>query len=101
MPARDVLGVKKMPVPKDMSADQERVRGIIAELVKEKVLADPASIEWFGLSEDELIVNGRKQSAELQQKLKAKVRYQHRQRPLLRPDVKMTGSGIFLDKDDI
>jgi bla regulator protein BlaR1 len=99
-PARDVLGVKKMPVPKDMSADQERVRGIIAELVKEKVLADPASIEWFGLSEDELIVNDRKQSAELQQKLKQKYDISTGNGLYYGP-VKMTGSGIFLDKDDI
>jgi bla regulator protein BlaR1 len=99
-PARDVLGVKKMPVPKDISADQERVRGIIAELVKEKILADPASIEWFGLSENELIVNGRKQSTELQQKLRQKYNISTGN-GLYYGDVKMTGIGIFLDKDDI
>lgn len=99
-PNRSITGVKKMPVPKDISGDQERVRGVIEELVREKVLADHASIEWFGLSEDELIVNGRKQSAELQQKLKQKYGISTGNGLYYGP-VKMSGAGIFLDKDDI
>jgi hypothetical protein len=52
------------------------------------------------LSEDELIVNGRKQSTELQQKLKQKYNISTGN-GLYYGDVKMTGKGIFLDKDNI
>jgi hypothetical protein len=47
-----------------------------------------------------LIVNGRKQSAELQQKLKQKYGISTGN-GLYYDEVKMTGSGIFLDKDGI
>lgn len=77
-----------------------RVRGVIAALVQEKIVADPTGADWFGLSNDELIVNGQKQPAELQQKLKD----QFGIRPsfgLYVGPVKMRGTGIFLDKSDL
>jgi bla regulator protein BlaR1 len=65
--------VKKMPEPADISADQERVRGVISELVEAKVISKPTDLEWFGLSEGELVVNGNKQPVELQQKIEGKI----------------------------
>ncbi|QHV95823.1 M56 family metallopeptidase [Spirosoma endbachense] len=91
---------KKRPSPPDISRDQERVRGIIATLVDEKVVTDPASVDWFGLSEDELIVNGKKQPDELHQRLKAHYDIKPRYGLYYGP-VQMTGSGIFLDKGDL
>ncbi|WP_188927782.1 M56 family metallopeptidase [Dyadobacter endophyticus] len=92
--------VKKMPEPADISADQERVRGVISELVQEKVISKPTDLEWFGLSEDELVVNGNKQPVELQQKLKEKFKIKA-DHGLYYGPVKMNGSGVFLDKGDL
>jgi bla regulator protein BlaR1 len=91
---------KRLPSPPDISRDQERVRGIIATLVDEKVVTDPASVDWFGLSEDELIVNGKKQPDELHQRLKAHYDIKPRYGLYYGP-VQMTGAGIFLDKGDL
>ena len=102
-PSPDVhraAGVKKMPEPADISADQERVRGVISELVQAKVISKPTDLEWFGLSEGELVVNGNRQPVELQQKLKEKFRIKA-DHGLYYGPVKMNGRGVFLDKDDL
>ena len=93
-------GVKKRPEPADISADQQRVRGVIAELVQEKVISKPTDLKWFGLSEGELVVNGNKQPVELQQKLKEKFKIKT-DHGLYYGPVKMIGTGVFLDKDDL
>jgi hypothetical protein len=89
-----------MTEPADISADQERVRGVISELVEAKVISKPTDLEWFGLSEGELVVNGNKQPVELQQKLKEKfnIKADH---GLYYGPVKMNGRGVFLDKGDL
>ena len=78
--------------------EQERAHNLIADLVKEKTVADPASVQWFGLSDTELIVNGQKQPEALQQKLKAKYGI-HENYGLYYGPVKMTGTGVFIDND--
>jgi bla regulator protein BlaR1 len=93
-------GVKKRREAVDISADQERVRGVITELVQEKVISKPTDLEWFGLSEGELVVNGNKQPVELQQKLKEKFKIKA-DHGLYYGPVKMNGRGVFLDKDDL
>ncbi|MCE6987964.1 M56 family metallopeptidase [Dyadobacter sp. CY323] len=96
----NTTGVKQMPPKQDISADQARVRGVINELVNERVIANPQEIEWFGLSDDELIVNGKKQPAELQNRLKL----QYNIRPghgLYFGPVRMNGTGVFLDLEDL
>lgn len=91
---------KRMPRAADISADQERVKGIIGALVDEKVLSQPSDLEWFGLSDGEFVVNGKKQSPELQEKLKAKYNIKPGQGLYYGP-VKMNGQGVFLDKEDV
>ena len=91
---------KRMPRVADISADQARVKGIIGALVDEKVITQPSDLEWFGLSEGELVVNGKKQSPELQEKLKAKYNIKAGQGLYYGP-VKMNGQGVFLDKEDV
>ncbi|MCF0074973.1 M56 family metallopeptidase [Dyadobacter sp. CY261] len=95
-----VVATKKKIEPVDISADQERVRGVISELVREKVISSPSDLEWFGLSEDELVVNGNKQPAQLQQKLKERFNIKADYGLYYGP-VRMIGTGIFLDKDDL
>ncbi|HTF31497.1 MAG TPA: hypothetical protein VK625_21720, partial [Flavitalea sp.] len=56
-----------------------------------------ASVEWFGLTENELIVNGKKLDADLQQKLKTKYNIAQGHGLFYGP-VKMSGTGVFLDK---
>lgn len=93
-------GKKKLPAPPDIHYDQERVRGVIAALIAEKILTDPSDIDWFGLNTDELIVNGQKQPDALQQRLKAQFGIKPNYGLYYGP-VKMIGTGIFLDKEDM
>ncbi|WP_338870140.1 M56 family metallopeptidase [Spirosoma sp. SC4-14] len=94
------LEKKKQSILPDISHDQERVRGVIAALVAEKIVADPSDIDWFGLSTDELIVNGQKQANALQQRLKTQFGIKPNYGLYYGP-VKMVGTGIFLDKKDL
>ncbi|GAB4045421.1 M56 family metallopeptidase [Spirosoma litoris] len=91
---------KKQRTAPDISYDQERVRGVIAALVQEKVVASPTDVDWFGLTETELIVNGNRQSDALHQKLKAAYGIKP-QYGLYYGPVKMHGTGVFLDKRDL
>jgi len=84
----------------DISADHQRVRGVIAALVAEKIVTDASRIDWFGLSDDELIVNGNRQSEALHQKLKNQYGIKHNNGLFFGP-VKMNGTGVFLDKQDL
>ncbi|GAB3949075.1 hypothetical protein GCM10028805_24840 [Spirosoma harenae] len=91
---------KKLPAPLDISYDQERVRGVIAALIAEKIVFNAESVDWFGLSNDELIVNGQKQPDALQQRLKD----QYGVKPnygLYYGPIKMIGKGIIMDKEDM
>jgi len=84
----------------DLAAQSERMRAVIAALVQEKVVSDPNAIESFGLSDEELVVNGQKQPEALHRKLKA----QYGIRPqygLFYGSGKMTGTGIIMDKSDL
>ncbi|MEZ0541366.1 M56 family metallopeptidase [Fibrella arboris] len=91
---------KRMPEPSDLAYDQQRqrVRGVIAALVQQGVVADPSAVDGFGLSDSELIVNGVRQSAELHQKLKAQYG--------VKPDYGLiygsgTGKGIVVEKSEL
>ncbi|MFI5162071.1 MAG: M56 family metallopeptidase [Sphingobacteriales bacterium] len=80
------------------AAEQARANGVIADLVAEKVVANASAVKWFGLTNDELIVNGQKQPDALQQKLKAKYGVQEDSGLYYGP-VEMTGKGVFIDND--
>ena len=91
---------KKKHTPIDISRDQQRVRGVLSVLVSENVVLDDSKVDWFGLTETELIVNGIKQPDALHQKLKTLSGV----KPyfgLYYGPVKMFGSGVFLDKKDL
>jgi bla regulator protein BlaR1 len=79
-------------------AQLSRVDGVIADLVKEKVVADATAVKWFGLSDSELIVNGAKQPDALHQKLKAAFGIRENYGLYYGP-VEMTGTGVFIDND--
>jgi hypothetical protein len=68
--------------------------------VNEKVVSDPAAVDWFGLTETEFIVNGEKQPEALHQKLKTLYGI-HERFGLYYGPVKMNGTGVFMDKKDV
>jgi bla regulator protein BlaR1 len=79
--------------------DVDRIHGIMADLVQEGIVQDLDAIDWFGLSETELIVNGRKLSPELHEKLRTKYGIRH-QYGLYYGPVQMSGTGFFLDRKE-
>ncbi len=76
--------------------EEQRAHGVIADLVREKVVPNAAAVKWFGLTDTELIVNGQKQPEALQQKLKLKYGV-HEDYGLYYGPVEMTGRGVFID----
>ena len=80
--------------------DKQRMRGVIAMLVEARVVDGANDIQWFGLSDTELIVNGQKLSSALQQQLKEKYGVSP-QNGLYYGPVKMIGMGAFFDKRDL
>ena len=79
--------------------DVDRIHGIMTDLVQEGIVQNSDGIDWFGLSETELIVNGRKLSPELHEKLRSKygIRPQY---GLYYGPVQMSGTGFFLDRKE-
>jgi hypothetical protein len=80
------------------AGEKNRALNVIADLVHDKAVADPASVKWFGLSNTEFIVNGEKQPDEMQQKYKAKYGI-YEGNGLYYGPVQMHGKGVFIDAD--
>jgi bla regulator protein BlaR1 len=81
-------------------ADQKnRALNVIADLVHDKAVPDPASVKWFGLSNTEFLVNGQKQNDEMQQRYKAKYGI-YKDYGLYYGPVQMHGVGVFIDVTD-
>jgi colicin import membrane protein len=57
---------------KEAEAERRMMRDLLDDLVTEKIAPDVKSINSFALTDTELVVNGKKQSPQLQQKLKDK-----------------------------
>lgn len=57
--------------------DKEMMKTLIGDLVEDKILADAKDLQWLSLTEDKLIVNGRKQSRALHRKFVKKYIYKH------------------------
>lgn len=91
---------KHIPLPPDITADRQRVREVISVLIEAHVISKPEDVEWFGLSDTELIVNGKAQPAALQQQLKIKIGVKPEYGLYYGP-IKMKGTGIVLDKSDL
>jgi len=84
----------------DASDDKARVLGVIASLVEHKVIPDGSSIDWFALTEDQLVVNGQKQGSQLHQQLKLKYGIKPDNGLFFGPS-KVHGTGVFFDKGDL
>ena len=81
-----------------MEDQKKMLHGLIEDLVNTKAVRDQKSIDWFALTDDELIVNGKKQSARLHEKLKMKYE--------IGPgfgfyygNVPVSGTGVFFPKE--
>ncbi len=77
----------------------QRCNNVIADLVKAGAIANAADVKWFGLSDTELIVNGKKQTDALQKQLMAKYGVS-KGNGLYYGPVQMQGTGIFIDRED-
>lgn len=75
--------------------DLARVNGVINDLVKEGIIKNAASVQWFGLSNTEFIVNGQNQPTVLLEKLKKKYGV-HEDYGLYYGPAKMIGRGVFI-----
>jgi bla regulator protein blaR1 len=82
------------------SGQKNRALNVIADLVHDKAVPDPASVKWFGLSATEFIVNGQKQPDEMQQRYKAKYGI-YKDYGLYFGPVEMHGTGVFIDADPL
>ena len=97
-------GGKKSAMRVKGGNDQKRVmRSIIEDLVKEKIVPDKDSVEWFGLDPQHFIVNGRVMPVGMRQLFTAKY---------IKPDGmgyyfeaekggKVSGTGYFFDRKDL
>jgi bla regulator protein blaR1 len=81
------------------ASQKDRALNVIADLVHDKAVRDPASVKWFGLSNTEFLVNGQKQSDEMQQRYKAKYGI-YKDYGLYYGPVQMHGTGVFIDVTD-
>jgi len=77
-------------------AQRQRALNVIADLVTDKVVPGAALVKWFGLSNTEFLVNGQKQSDEMQQRYKAKYGV-YEGNGLYYGPVQMHGVGVFID----
>jgi bla regulator protein BlaR1 len=80
--------------------NQARVRGVMTDLVQEKIVTDVSAVEWFGLREDQLVVNGQKVPDDIHQKLKAKYGIRPNYGLFYGPS-QIHGPGIIFDKKDL
>lgn len=94
-PARTTHAAVQVPLD-----DKERVRNFIKDLVREKVVSDSSAVNWFGISDVELIINGTKQPESLHQRLKEKYGIKP-QYGLYYGPVQMIGMGVFIEKDEL
>ncbi len=78
------------------AAELEKMQDIIAGLVHDKVVPNADAVKWFGLSNTEFIVNGQKQTDEMQERYKAKYGV-HDGWGLYYGPVQMQGRGVFID----
>jgi bla regulator protein blaR1 len=78
--------------------EEARAKGVIADLVADKVVPKASDVKWFGLSDTEFIVNGQKQLDALQQKFKAKYGV-HENYGLYYGPAQMAGRGVFIDDE--
>ena len=96
-------GKKTVAKVKGESDPKRVMRSIIDELVKEKIVPDKDSVEWFGLDPQRFIVNGRVMPVGMRQLFTAKY---------IKPDGfgyyfeaekggKVSGTGYFFDRKDL
>ena len=97
-------GGKKTAMSVKGGNDQKQVmRSIIDDLVKEKIVPDKDSVEWFGLDAQRFVVNGRVMPVRVRQAFTAKY---------IKPDGmgyyfgaekggKVSGTGYFFDRKDL
>ena len=74
----------------------QRVQSVIADLIKDKVIADVPAVKWFGLCDTAFIVNGQRQPEDMRQRYAVKYGI-HEGYGLYYGPVQMHGTGVFIN----
>jgi bla regulator protein blaR1 len=91
---------------KDFTPDENcvnnvaRIKGVLEELVKEGVVASTSSVEWFGINNAKMMVNGKAVSEALYHKLKSAYQIEEGKGLFYGPS-QMHGPGVYFDKKDL
>lgn len=84
----------------ELEHQKKLMRELVDDLVKDEIIKSEKRLESMGLSDTEMMVNGKKQPDDIQQKYRAR----YITRPgfgLFYGPVRMTGKGYFLGKDEL
>jgi beta-lactamase regulating signal transducer with metallopeptidase domain len=84
----------------NFAKDAARVRGVIADLVSQKFVQDAAAVDYFELSENELVVNDKKLPDEFHLAMMEKYGIRHSYGLFYGP-CKKGGKGIIFEKGDL
>ncbi|NII28638.1 hypothetical protein HB364_26375 [Pseudoflavitalea sp. X16] len=86
--------------PDELEEQKKIAKNIISDIISQRIVPGKDSIEWFGLTDKEFIINGVKQTEKTHQEFRKKYP--------VKPDygfyfgpVQMTGKGAFITREDI
>ncbi|PWT95193.1 MAG: hypothetical protein C5B52_18320 [Bacteroidetes bacterium] len=82
----------------NMEEQKKMLTGLMEDLVNAKCAPNKNSIDWFALTNDELLVNGKKQNPELHEKLKMKYNV-NSGFGIYYGNVPVSGTGVFFNKE--
>ena len=92
---------KKHMTPDDNWAkNAARIKGVLEELVNEGVVPVTSSVEWFGINDHKMMVNGKEVSEELHRKIKSRYGIEKNSGLFYGPS-EMHGPGVYFDKKDL
>lgn len=96
------VNLKKKELIPDESwkRDAERIKGVLQELVNEGVVSNTSLVEWFGITDSKMMVNGIEVPEALHNKLKSKYGIENKKGLFYGPS-QLHGPGIHFDKKDL
>jgi hypothetical protein len=98
--ARNGEKKKSFAPDENWAINASRIKGVLVELVKEGVVENTSAVEWFGINDVKMMVNGKEVSKAIHQKLKSTYAIVEGQGLFYGPS-QMFGPGVYFDKNDI
>jgi bla regulator protein BlaR1 len=101
IPRAAVPEKKKLLKPDESwKKDALRIEGVLQELVSEGIVANTSAVDWFGINETKMMVNGKEVPEALHGKLRSKYGIKKDMGLFYGPS-QMYGPGIWFDKEDL